>query len=310
MSVIYTSAEQLIGRTPLLELTNTEKNEGLEATLLAKLEYLNPAGSVKDRVALAMINDAEERGVLKPDSVIIEPTSGNTGIGLASVAAARGYRIIIVMPETMSMERRLLMKAYGAELVLTEGAKGMQGAIAKAEELAAEIPNAFIPGQFVNPANAAAHRATTGPEIWADTDGRVDIFVAGVGTGGTITGVGEYLKEQNPAVRIVAVEPASSPVLSTGVPGPHKIQGIGAGFVPAVLNTGVYDEVFRATNEDAFAAAKLLAKKEGISVGISSGAALHAALTIAKRPENKGKTIVALLPDSGDRYYSTALFTE
>jgi len=308
MSAIYTSADQLIGRTPLLELTNTEKNEGLEATLLAKLEYFNPAGSVKDRVALAMINDAEERGVLKPDSVIIEPTSGNTGIGLASVAAARGYRIIIVMPETMSVERRVLMKAYGAELVLTDGAKGMKGAIAKAEELAQEIPNAFIPGQFVNPANAAAHRETTGPEIWADTDGRVDIFVAGVGTGGTITGVGEYLKAQNPNVKIVAVEPATSPVLSKGTAGPHKIQGIGAGFVPDVLNTAIYDEIIPVANEDAFAAGRALGRTEGVLVGISSGAALWAGIRLAKRPENRGKTIVVLLPDTGDRYLSTPLF--
>ena len=308
MSAIYTSAEQLIGKTPLLELTNTEKNEGLEATILAKLEYLNPAGSVKDRVAKAMIDDAEARGVLKPDSVIIEPTSGNTGIGLASVAAARGYRIIIVMPETMSVERRVLMKAYGAELVLTDGAKGMKGAIAKAEELAAEIPNAFIPGQFVNPANAAAHRETTGPEIWADTDGRVDIFVAGVGTGGTITGVGEYLKAQNPAVKVVAVEPASSPVLSKGTAGAHKIQGIGAGFVPEVLNTFIYDEIIPVTNEDAFAAGRQMGRTEGVLVGISSGAALWAAVQLAKRPENRGKTIVVLLPDTGDRYLSTPLF--
>ncbi len=308
MSTIYTSADQLIGRTPLLELANTEKNENLEATLLAKLEYFNPAGSVKDRVALAMINDAEERGVLKPDSVIIEPTSGNTGIGLASVAAARGYRIIIVMPETMSVERRVLMKAYGAELVLTDGAKGMKGAIAKAEELAQEIPNAFIPGQFVNPANAAAHRETTGPEIWADTDGKVDIFVAGVGTGGTITGVGEYLKAQNPNVKIVAVEPATSPVLSQGTAGPHKIQGIGAGFVPDVLNTAIYDEIIPVANEDAFAAGRALGRTEGVLVGISSGAALWAGIQLAKRPENRGKTIVVLLPDTGDRYLSTPLF--
>ena len=308
MSAIYTSADQLIGRTPLLELTNTEKNESLEATLLAKLEYFNPAGSVKDRVALAMINDAEERGVLKPDSVIIEPTSGNTGIGLASVAAASGYRIIIVMPETMSVERRVLMKAYGAELVLTDGAKGMKGAIAKAEELAQEIPNAFIPGQFVNPANAAAHRETTGPEIWADTDGKVDIFVAGVGTGGTITGVGEYLKAQNPDVKIVAVEPATSPVLSQGTAGPHKIQGIGAGFVPDVLNTAIYDEIIPVANEDAFAAGRALGRTEGVLVGISSGAALWAGIQLAKRPENRGKTIVVLLPDTGDRYLSTPLF--
>ena len=308
MSAIYTSADQLIGRTPLLELANTEKNENLEATLLAKLEYFNPAGSVKDRVALAMINDAEERGVLKTDSVIIEPTSGNTGIGLASVAAARGYRIIIVMPETMSVERRVLMKAYGAELVLTDGAKGMKGAIAKAEELAQEIPNAFIPGQFVNPANAAAHRETTGPEIWADTDGKVDIFVAGVGTGGTITGVGEYLKAQNPDVKIVAVEPATSPVLSQGTAGPHKIQGIGAGFVPDVLNTAIYDEIIPVANEDAFAAGRAIGRTEGVLVGISSGAALWAGIQLAKRPENRGKTIVVLLPDTGDRYLSTPLF--
>ena len=310
MSRIYTSADQLIGKTPLLELTNIEREEKLEARLLAKLEYFNPAGSVKDRVAKAMIDDAEERGLLKPGSVLIEPTSGNTGIGLASVAAARGYRIIIVMPETMSVERRQLMKAYGAELVLTEGAKGMKGAIAKAEELAKEIPDAFIPGQFVNPANPAAHKATTGPEIWNDTDGAVDVFVAGVGTGGTITGVGEYLKEKKPAVRIVAVEPASSPVLSKGTAGPHKIQGIGAGFVPEVLNTAVYDEIIPVENEDAFAAGKKLGRAEGVLVGISSGAALHAAIELAKRPENKGKTIVALLPDTGDRYLSTPLFAD
>ncbi len=310
MSDIYTSADQLIGKTPLLELTNIEKEEGLEAKLLAKLEYFNPAGSVKDRIAKAMIDDAEEKGLLKPGSVLIEPTSGNTGIGLASVAAARGYRIIIVMPETMSVERRQLMKAYGAELVLTEGSKGMKGAIAKADELAKEIPNAFIPGQFVNPANPAVHKATTGPEIWADTDGKVDIFVAGVGTGGTITGVGEYLKEQNPAVQVVAVEPAGSPVLSKGTAGSHKIQGIGAGFVPEVLNTAVYDEVIAVENEDAFAAGKLVGRKEGVLVGISSGAAVWAAIQLAKRPENKGKTIVALLPDTGDRYLSTPLFAE
>ena len=310
MSNIYTSADQLIGKTPLLELVHIEKTEGLEATILAKLEYLNPAGSVKDRIAKAMIDDAEAKGLLKEGSVIIEPTSGNTGIGLASVAAARGYRIIIVMPETMSVERRQLMKAYGAELVLTEGAKGMKGAIAKAEELAGEIPGAFIPGQFVNPANPATHKATTGPEIWADTDGKVDIFVAGVGTGGTITGVGEYLKEKNPAVQIVAVEPAGSPVLSKGTAGPHKIQGIGAGFVPEVLNTAVYDEIIPVENEDAFAAGRLLGKTEGVLVGISSGAALHAALILAKRPENRGKTIVALLPDTGDRYLSTPLFAD
>ena len=310
MSKIFTSADQLIGKTPLLELTHIEKKEGLEAKILAKLEYLNPAGSVKDRIAKAMIDDAEARGLLKEGSVIIEPTSGNTGIGLASVAAARGYRIIIVMPETMSVERRQLMKAYGAELVLTEGAKGMKGAIAKAEELAKEIPNAFIPGQFVNPANPAAHKAGTGPEIWADTDGTVDIFVAGVGTGGTLTGVGEYLKEQNPAVKIVAVEPAGSPVLSKGTAGPHKIQGIGAGFVPEVLNTSVYDEVIPVENEAAFAAGKLMGHSEGVLVGISSGAALFAAIQLAKRPENKGKTIVVLLPDTGDRYLSTPLFSE
>ena len=310
MSNIFTSLDQLIGKTPLLELRNVEKQQGLEARVLAKLEYLNPAGSVKDRIAKAMIDDAEARGLLKEGSVIIEPTSGNTGIGLCSVAAARGYRIIIVMPETMSVERRQLMKAYGAELVLTEGAKGMKGAIAKAEELAREIPGAFIPGQFVNPANPATHKATTGPEIWADTDGKVDIFVAGVGTGGTITGVGEYLKEKNPAVHIVAVEPAGSPVLSKGTAGAHKIQGIGAGFVPEVLNTAVYDEIIPVENEDAFAAGKLLGKTEGVLVGISSGAALHAALILAKRPENRGKTIVALLPDTGDRYLSTPLFAD
>ena len=310
MSNIYTSADQLIGKTPLLELTNIEKEEGLEATVLAKLEYFNPAGSVKDRIAKAMIDDAEAKGLLKPGSVLIEPTSGNTGIGLASVAAARGYRIIIVMPETMSVERRQLMKAYGAELVLTEGSKGMKGAIAKADELAKEIPNAFIPGQFVNPANPAVHKATTGPEIWADTDGKVDIFIAGVGTGGTITGVGEYLKEQNPAVKVVAVEPAGSPVLSKGTAGAHKIQGIGAGFVPEVLNTAVYDEIIAVENEDAFAAGKLVGRKEGVLVGISSGAAVWAAIRLARRPENKGKTIVALLPDTGDRYLSTPLFAD
>ena len=310
MSKIYTSADQLIGKTPLLELTHIEKELGLEAKILAKLEYFNPAGSVKDRIAKAMIDDAEAKGLLKPGSVIIEPTSGNTDIGLASVAAARGYRIIIVMPETMSVERRQLMKAYGAELVLTEGAKGMKGAIAKADELAKEIPNSFIPGQFVNPANPAVHRATTGPEIWEDTDGKVDIFVAGVGTGGTVTGVGEYLKSQNPNVKVVAVEPAGSPVLSKGTPGAHKIQGIGAGFVPAVLNTGVYDEVIPVENEAAFATGKKIGKSEGVLVGISSGAAVSAAIELAKRPENKGKTIVALLPDTGDRYLSTPLFAD
>ena len=310
MSAIYTSADQLIGKTPLLELTHIEKTEGLEATILAKLEYFNPAGSVKDRIAKAMIDDAEAKGLLKEGSVIIEPTSGNTGIGLASVAAARGYRIIIVMPETMSIERRQLMKAYGAELVLTEGSKGMKGAIAKADELAKEIPNAFIPGQFVNPANPAAHKATTGPEIWADTDGKVDIFVAGVGTGGTITGVGGYLKEQNPAVKVVAVEPETSPVLSKGTAGAHKIQGIGAGFVPDVLDTEIYDEIIPVSNEDAFATGKLIGRSEGVLVGISSGAALWAAIQLAKRPENRGKTIVTLLPDTGDRYLSTPLFGE
>ena len=310
MSKIYTSADQLIGKTPLLELVHIEKELGLEAKILAKLEYFNPAGSVKDRIAKAMIDDAEASGKLKPGSVIIEPTSGNTGIGLASVAAARGYRIIIVMPETMSVERRQLMKAYGAELVLTEGAKGMKGAIAKADELAKEIPNSFIPGQFVNPANPAVHRATTGPEIWEDTDGKVDIFVAGVGTGGTVTGVGEYLKSQNPNVKVVAVEPATSPVLSKGTPGAHKIQGIGAGFVPDVLNTGVYDEIITVENEAAFATGKKIGKSEGVLVGISSGAAVWAAIELAKRPENKGKTIVALLPDTGDRYLSTPLFAD
>ena len=310
MSKIYTSADQLIGRTPLLELTHIEAAEGLDAKILAKLEYFNPAGSVKDRIAKAMIDDAEATGKLKPGSVIIEPTSGNTGIGLASVAAARGYRIIIVMPETMSVERRQLMKAYGAELVLTDGSKGMKGAIAKADELAKEIPNSFVPGQFVNPANPDAHKRTTGPEIWEDTDGKVDIFVAGVGTGGTVTGVGEYLKSQNPDVKVVAVEPATSPVLSKGTAGAHKIQGIGAGFVPDVLNTKVYDEVIPVTNEDAFATGKLVGHKEGVLVGISSGAALWAAIQLAKRPENKGKTIVALLPDTGDRYLSTPLFTD
>ena len=308
MSRIYTSADQLIGRTPLLEVKNIEKEEGLKATVLVKLEYFNPAGSVKDRIAKAMIDDAEAKGLLKPGSVIIEPTSGNTGIGLASVAAARGYRIIIVMPETMSVERRQLMKAYGAELVLTEGAKGMKGAIAKAEELAKEIPGGFIPGQFVNPANPAAHYASTGPEIWADTDGKVDFFVAGVGTGGTITGVGEYLKSQNPNVKVVAVEPASSPVLSEGKAGSHMIQGIGAGFVPDVLNTKVYDEIVPVTNENALSTGRRMGRSEGVLVGISSGAALWAAIELAKRPENAGKTIVALLPDTGDRYLSTALF--
>ena len=310
MRKIFTSADQLIGKTPLLELVHLEKELGLQAKILAKLEYFNPAGSVKDRIAKAMIDDAESKGLLKPGSVIIEPTSGNTGIGLASVAAARGYRIIIVMPETMSVERRQLMKAYGAELVLTEGAKGMKGAIAKADELAKEIPGSFIPGQFVNPANPAVHRATTGPEIWEDTDGKVDFFVAGVGTGGTITGVGEYLKIQNPEVKVVAVEPATSPVLSKGTPGSHKIQGIGAGFVPAVLNTGVYDEIIAVENEDAFATCKKIGKAEGVLVGISSGAAVWAAIELAKRPENKGKTIVALLPDTGNRYLSTPLFAD
>ena len=310
MSRIYTSADQLIGHTPLLELVHLEQNEHLDAKILAKLEYFNPAGSVKDRVAKAMIDDAEEKGLLKPGSVIIEPTSGNTGIGLASVAAARGYRIIIVMPETMSVERRQLMKAYGAELVLSEGSKGMSGAIAKAEELAKEIPNSFIPGQFVNPANAAAHEATTGPEIWADTDGKVDIFVAGVGTGGTVTGVGHYLKQQNPNVKVVAVEPASSPVLSKGISGSHKIQGIGAGFVPKVLDTDVYDEIIAVENDDAFKVGKAIGRSEGILVGISAGAAVWAAVQLAKRPENKGKNIVVLLPDTGDRYLSTPLFAD
>ena len=310
MANIYKGTLGLIGNTPLVEVTNIEKELGLEAKLLVKLEYFNPAGSVKDRVAKAMIEDAEEKGILKEGSVIIEPTSGNTGIGLASIAAAKGYRIILTMPETMSVERRNMLKAYSAELVLTEGAKGMKGAIAKAEELAKEIPNSFIPGQFVNPANPAAHRATTGPEIWNDTDGQVDIFVAGVGTGGTLTGVGEYLKSKNPNMKIVAMEPASSPVLSEGRSGAHKIQGIGAGFVPDVLNTKVYDEIITIENDDAFAGGKLLAKHEGVLVGISSGAALKAAIQLAQRPENKGKTIVALLPDSGDRYYSTPLFAE
>ncbi|MBQ1847021.1 MAG: cysteine synthase A [Clostridia bacterium] len=310
MAKIYKGAIELIGNTPLVEIINLEESEGLKAKLLVKLEYFNPAGSVKDRIAKAMIEDAEEKGLLKKGSVIIEPTSGNTGIGLASIAAAKGYRCILTMPETMSVERRNILKAYGAEIVLTDGAKGMKGAIAKADELAKEIEGAFIPGQFVNPANPEAHKKTTGPEIWEDTDGKVDIFTAGVGTGGTITGTGEYLKSKNPDIKIVAVEPDTSPVLSEGVSGPHKIQGIGAGFVPDVLNTGIYDEIIRIKNEDAFAAAKLLAKKEGISVGISSGAALFAAIQLAKRPENEGKTIVALLPDSGDRYYSTPLFTE
>lgn len=310
MAHVYTSADQLIGKTPLLELTHLEKEFGLEAKLVVKLEYFNPAGSVKDRIAKAMIEDAEASGKIKEGSVLIEPTSGNTGIGLASVAAAKGYRLIITMPETMSVERRQLIKAYGAEIVLTEGAKGMKGAIAKAEELAAEIPNSFIPGQFVNPANPAAHRSSTGPEIWEDTEGEVDIFVAGVGTGGTVTGVGEYLKSKKDSVKVVAVEPADSPVLSKGTAGAHKIQGIGAGFVPDVLNTKVYDEIIPVANEDAFATGRLLGKKEGVLVGISSGAALWAAIELAKRPENKGKTIVALLPDTGDRYLSTALFAE
>ena len=310
MSQIYTSADQLIGHTPLLELTHIEKAHGLKARIVAKLEYFNPAGSVKDRIARAMIDDAEAKGILKPGSVIIEPTSGNTGIGLASVAAARGYRIIIVMPETMSVERRQLMKAYGAELVLTEGAKGMKGAIAKADELAKEIPNSFVPGQFVNAANPKAHFESTGPEIWQDTDGKVDIFVAGVGTGGTVTGVGQYLKSQNPAVKVVAVEPAASPVLSKGVSGSHKIQGISAGFVPDVLDTKVYDEIIPVENDDAFTAGREIGRREGVLVGISSGAAIWAAIELAKRPENEGKTIVALLPDTGDRYLSTPLFAE
>ena len=310
MSKIYKGTLGLIGNTPLVEVANIEKELRLEATILVKLEYFNPAGSVKDRIAKAMIEDAEEKGLLKEGSVIIEPTSGNTGIGLAAIAAAKGYRIILTMPETMSVERRNILKAYGAELVLTDGSKGMKGAIARADELAAEIPGSFIPGQFVNPANPAVHKATTGPEIWNDTDGKVDIFIAGVGTGGTVTGTGEYLKEQNPDIKIVALEPEDSPVLSEGRSGAHKIQGIGAGFVPDVLNTAVYDEIFKASSQDAFETAKLLARKEGISVGISSGAALFGAITLAKRPENKGKVIVALLPDSGDRYYSTPLFTE
>jgi len=310
MSKIYKSTLDLIGNTPLVEVTKLEKELGLKATVLVKLEYFNPAGSVKDRIAKAMIEDAEAKGLLKEGSVIIEPTSGNTGIGLAAIAAAKGYRIILTMPETMSVERRNILKAYGAELVLTDGAKGMKGAIAKAEELAAQTPGGFIPGQFVNPANPAIHKATTGPEIYNDTDGEVDIFIAGVGTGGTVTGAGEYLKEKKPSVKVIAVEPETSPVLSKGTPGAHKIQGIGAGFVPDVLNTGVYDEVITSSNEAAFAAAKLLAKKEGISVGISSGAALNTAIELAKKDENAGKVIVALLPDSGDRYYSTPLFTE
>ena len=310
MSKIYKGTLGLIGNTPLVEVTNIEKELGLSATLLVKLEYFNPAGSVKDRIARAMIEDAEEKGILKEGSVIIEPTSGNTGIGLAAIAAAKGYRAILTMPETMSVERRNILKAYGAEIVLTEGAKGMKGAIEKAEELSKEIPGSFIPGQFVNPANPAVHEATTGPEIWNDTDGKVDIFIAGVGTGGTLTGTGTYLKKQNPEVKVVALEPEDSPVLSEGKAGPHKIQGIGAGFVPDVLNTEIYDEVYKANGDDAFEAAKLLAKKEGISVGISSGAALHAGIVYASKPENKGKTIVVILPDSGDRYYSTPLFTE
>ena len=308
MSKIYTSIDQLIGHTPLLELTHIEKEQGLEAKVLAKLEYFNPAGSVKDRIAKGIIDDAEAKGLLKPGATLIEPTSGNTGIGLAAIAAARGYKIIIVMPETMSIERRKLMKAYGAELVLTEGAKGMKGAIEKANELAKEIDNSFVPGQFINQANPLTHKATTGPEIWEDTDGKVDIFVAGVGTGGTVTGVGEYLKEQNPQVKVVAVEPATSPVLSKGTPGAHKIQGIGAGFVPDVLNTGVYDEIITVENEDAFETGRLVGKREGVLVGISSGAAVWAAIQLANRPENKGKNIVVLLPDTGERYLSTALF--
>ncbi|WP_312045479.1 cysteine synthase A [Anaerotignum sp.] len=310
MSKIYTSADQLVGKTPLLELTHIEKEYALEAKILAKLEYFNPAGSVKDRIAKSMLDDAEQRGILKPGSVIIEPTSGNTGIGLAAIAAAKGYRTIIVMPETMSVERRQLMKAYGAELVLTDGAKGMKGAIAKAEELSQEIPNSFVPGQFVNPANPAVHEATTGPEIWEDTDGNVDIFVAGVGTGGTVTGVGSYLKGKNAEIKVVAVEPAASPVLSKGTPGVHKIQGIGAGFVPEVLNTEIYDEIIPVENEDAFATGKQIGRAEGVLVGISSGAALWAAIQLAKRPENKGKTIVALLPDTGERYLSTPMFAD
>ena len=310
MSKIYTSADQLIGKTPIVEFKNIEKSEGLEAKILAKLEYFNPAGSVKDRIAKQMIDEAEKSGQLKPDSVIIEPTSGNTGIGLASVAAARGYRIIIVMPETMSIERRQLMKAYGAELVLTEGVRGMKGAIEKADELAGEIPNSFIPGQFVNPSNPKAHFETTGPEIWEDTDGQVDIFVAGVGTGGTVTGVGQYLKSKNPDIKVIAVEPESSPVLSKGTAGSHKIQGIGAGFVPEVLDTKIYDEIIAVSNEDAFATGKTVGRKEGVLVGISSGAALHAGIELAKRPENKGKNIVVLLPDTGDRYLSTPLFAD